>query len=317
MTAKVILNPYAGRWTGAQRQTDIEAALDINGIDFDLAVTEYPGHGTELAAQAVHEGYSPIIAAGGDGSISEVVNGIVNLQVDQDSRELPPLGILPLGSANDLVVNLGLPTELTRAAEVIKEGYVRMLDLGQVSFGDSPTQRIFDNNSAIGLEPSITIIQARIKWLRGVLRYILATLIGVAKNPQWNMHIEWENGEYYGPITLVTVGIHPLTGGVFYVTPHADPFDGLLTFVYGFMPTRLQILRLLPRTMKPAEGNYVEHPDIHEVNTPWIRIQSDTPTPLHADGEIQSEDAQNITYKILPGLLPVLMMRKSREESNP
>lgn len=314
MTVKVILNPYAGRWTAVQRKLDVEEALQKADIDFDLAVTEYPGHGTELAAQAVNEGFSPIIAAGGDGSISEVVNGIVNLNSDQDSRELPPLGILPLGSANDLAVNLGLPIELAKAVEVISKGHVRMMDLGQVSFDNSINHRIFDNNSAIGLEPSITIIQARIKRLRGALRYILATLIGVAKNPQWNMRIEWENGEYYGPITLVTVGIHRLTGGVFYVTPHADPFDGLLTFVYGFMPTRFQILRLLPRTMKPAEGNYVEHPDIHEVNTPWIRIQSETPTPLHADGEIQSEVVQNVSYRILPGRLPVLTMTSDARE---
>jgi YegS/Rv2252/BmrU family lipid kinase len=308
MTVKVILNPYAGRWSAAQRQSDVVTALCENGIDFDLAVTEYPGHGAELAAQAVREGFSPLIAAGGDGTISEVINGIVKLQTEGEFGELPALGILPLGSANDLVVNLGLPTDLTAAAEVIRMGNVRMMDLGQVTFGNIPRQRIFDNNSALGLEPSITLIQARIPWLRGVIRYILATLIGVAQNPQWNMRIEWEDGEYYGPVTLVTVGIHPLTGGVFYVTPHADAFDGLLTFVYGYMPTRLKILRLLPRIMKPDKGNYVEHPDIHEVNSPWIRIQSDSPTPLHADGEIQSKDVQKIAYKILPAQLSLLMM---------
>ena len=316
MTAKVILNPYAGRWTAAQRQTEVESALREAGIDYELAVTEHPGHGTVLAAQAVQEGFSPIIAAGGDGSISEVVNGIVNEFEEQDANELPPFGILPLGSANDLVVNLGLPTEIAEAAQVIGAGNIQLMDLGQVSFGNNLRTRVFDNNSAIGLEPSITLIQERITWLRGVLRYIVATLIGIAQNPQWRMRIEWDNGEYYGPITLVTVGINPLTGGVFYMTPHADPFDGLLTFVYGSMPTRLQILRLLPRTMKPTEGNYVEHPDIHEVHSPWLRIQSDTPTPLHADGEIQSEDVQNLEYKILPGRLPILMINKDEVKAS-
>jgi len=316
MTAKVILNPYAGRWTAAQRQTEVESALREAGIVYELAVTEHPGNGTVLAVQAVREGFSPIIAAGGDGSISEVVNGIVNEFEEQDANELPPFGILPLGSANDLVVNLGLPTEITEAAQVIGAGNTQLMDLGLVSFGNNLRTRVFDNNSAIGLEPSITLIQERITWLRGVLRYIVATLIGIAQNPQWSMRIEWDNGEYYGPITLVTVGINPLTGGVFYMTPHADPFDGLLTFVYGSMPTRLQILRLLPRTMKPTEGNYVEHPDIHEVHSPWLRIQSDTPTPLHADGEIQSEDVQNMEYKILPGRLPILMINKDEVKAS-
>lgn len=310
MTAKVILNPYAGRWSAAERKSDVERALLKNGIDYDLAVTERPDHGMELAAKAVRDGFSPIIAVGGDGSINEVVNGMVNIHMDGEIEELPPLGIIPLGSANDFTVNLDLPIDLTAAAQIISMGNFRMMDIGQVTFGNTLKHRIFDNNSAIGLEPSITLIQAKMKRLRGVIRYILATLIGVLHNPQWKMHIEWENGEYYGPVTLVTVGIHPLTGGVFYVTPHADPFDGLLTFVYGFMPTRLQILRILPKTMKPANGNYVEHPDIHEVHTHWLRIQSDTPTPLHADGVILSEGIQKIKYKILPAKLPVLMMGK-------
>jgi diacylglycerol kinase family enzyme len=129
------------------------------------------------------------------------------------------------------------------------------------------------------------------------------------------MRLQWEDGEYYGPITLVTIGNNPLTGGVFYVTPHADPFDGLLTFVYGSMPTRLKILRLLPRTMKPAAGNYVEHPHIHEVHSSWLRIQSDTPTPLHTDGVIQSESIRSMEYSILPGILPVIMNKDGPQPS--
>jgi len=126
------------------------------------------------------------------------------------------------------------------------------------------------------------------------------------------MHLSWDGGEYAGPVTVVTVGISPLTGGVFYMTPHADPFDGKLTFVHGSMPTRFKILRLLPKTMKPGAGSYVEHPDIHEIHTTWLKIHSDQPSPLHADGEIQSQVARDIEYTILPGYLPFLMnARKS------
>jgi diacylglycerol kinase family enzyme len=103
------------------------------------------------------------------------------------------------------------------------------------------------------------------------------------------------------------VGNNPLTGGLFYMTPHAKPFDGKLTFVYGYMPTRLKILQLLPKTMKSGEGSYVENPDIHEIHTSWLRIQSSTPTPLHTDGEIQSNAVREIEYRILPNKLPVLM----------
>jgi diacylglycerol kinase family enzyme len=286
-----------------QKRDVIIASLQSIGLDFDLVMTEAPNHGTELAYQAVKSGFTPIISAGGDGSVSEVMNGIVSAAQD-GHIEPPALGILPLGTANDLMVNLGIPTDIPGAVKVIAVGVPRRIDLGQVTAwdlsGNSKKIRYFDNNSAIGLEPNVTLIQQRISWLRGSIRYIVATLIAVAKNPQWNMQLEWEDGEYSGPVTLVTAGNNPLTGGVFYMAPHADPYDGKLNCVYGYIPSRMQILRVLPRTMKAGAGNYVEHPAIHEINVSWLKIHTDQPTPLHAE------------YRLLPGYLPVLMYGETK-----
>lgn len=298
MTAKVILNPYAGRWLAQKRWGDAEVALKAAKVSFDFVQTDGPGHGIKLAAEAVQQGYNPIISAGGDGSVSEVVNGI--LQASEPGKT-PLLGVIPLGSANDLVDNLKLPKDLIEAAKVIAAGNCKLMDVCQVN------GRFFDNNAAIGLEPYVTLIQQRIQRLKGILRYVVATLLAIKDNPQWNMHLEWEGGNYQGPVTLVTVGNSPRTGGVFYMTPHADPFDGKLTFVHGSMPTRLSILRLLPRTMKPMEGNYVEHPAIHEISSGWLKVRSDQPTPAHADGEIFSEAIQELEYRVIPERLPILL----------
>jgi YegS/Rv2252/BmrU family lipid kinase len=315
MTAKIILNPYAGRWKGLQKRGEIESEMKSMGIDYELVMTEAPNHGTQLAYQAVKKGFTPIISAGGDGSVSEVMNGIVLAAQDTQTEPIP-MGLLPLGTANDLMVNLGIPTNIQDAAKVIASEHSRRIDLGEVVAwdvkGKNSKKRYFDNNSAIGLEPCITLIQQRIPWLRGAIRYVVAALMGVAKNPQWKMHLKWEDGEYDGPATLVTAGNNPLTGGVFYMAPHADPYDGKLNCVYGSMPSRLQILRLLPRTMKAGVGNYVEHPAIHEINVSWLKIHTEQPTPLHADGEIQFEATQDIEYRILPDYLPVFMSRESK-----
>jgi YegS/Rv2252/BmrU family lipid kinase len=315
MTTKVILNPYAGRWKGLQKREEIENGFKSAGIDFNLVMTKAPNHGTELAYQAVKDGFSPIISAGGDGSVSEVMNGIVKA-----TQELgigtPPLGVLPLGSANDLMVNLGIPTNIPEAITVIVGGHTRNIDLGEVTAwdiaGKNQKVRYFDNNSAIGLEPCITLIQQRISWLRGSLRYVVAAILGVLKNPQWKMHLQWEDGEYYGPATLVTAGNNPLTGGVFYMAPHANPYDGKLNFVFGSITSRLEILRVLPTTMKSGAGNYIEHPAIHEINVSWLKIHTDQPTPLHADGEIQFEATQDVEYRLLPAHMPILMNAEPR-----
>jgi diacylglycerol kinase (ATP) len=298
MTTKIILNPYAGRWLAQAKKDELEVALKDAGLEYELDVTSGPGNAIELARQAVSQGFNPIIAAGGDGTYSEVVNGIASANGNDGSITF---GVIPLGSANDLVDNLNLPKDIPAAVQVIADGHTRMIDLCQVN------DRYFDNNAAIGLEPYITLIQQRLKRLKGSFRYMTATLLGVKDKPQWNMSLEWEGGSYNGPVTLVTVGNSPRTGGVFYMTPHADPFDGLLTFVHGFMPTRRKILTLLPRTMNPGEGSYVEHPDIHEISSPWLKVSSEQPTPAHADGEIFSEQIHDLEYRVIPQSLPILM----------
>ena len=309
MKAMVILNPYAGRWKALKQQDEVKNELSRVGIDYDFSTTEYPGHGIQLAAQAVRDNYSPIIAAGGDGSISEVVNGIFSETLSHGEPEPPPLGVMPLGSANDFVVNLNLPLTLSESADLIASGKTRKIDLGEVKCWQNDEAqaliRYFDNNSAIGLEPSITLVQQSIKWPTGPLRYLLATLIEILKNPQWTMELEWDDNSYKGPATLVTIGNNPLTGGLFYMTPHADPYDGLLTFVYGAVQTRRQILQILPRTMKTGPKSYVEIPIIHEQNCKHLHIFTDQPTPVHADGEILLTDAHHVEYRILPSVLPV------------
>ena len=314
MPAKVILNPYAGRWKALQMRPQLEAELNKAGIEFELIQTQGPRHGIELAAQATRAGYSPILSAGGDGSISEVVNGIVQASLEQGTPP-PAIGVLPMGTANDLMVNLKLPLDLPGAIQVIATGHTRLLDLGQVTAWDlsekSSITRYFDNNSAIGMEPNVTLEQQKIKWLRGTLRYLLATIIAIARNPQWTIHLQWPGGEYHGPCTLVTAGNNPLTGGLFYMAPHADPYDGLLSIVYGSMPTRRQILKLLPRTMKPGAGSYVEHPDIHEINVDRLTLSTDQPTPVHADGEIMFEQTRRVEYQILRRYLPIFVNEHS------
>jgi len=270
MTAKIILNPYSNRWNARKRWPEAEAALQAAGVDFELVVSEYPRHTIALAEQAARQGFSPVIAAGGDGTIGEVINGLAKAAKD-DQALLGPFGILPLGSANDLVYNLGLPKDLAGAAGVIAAGKTRRMDIGSVN------GLYFANNSAIGLEPYITLMQQRITWIKGMLRYLVAAVAGIMDKPLWSAEIAWEGGQYKGAMLLVTVGNGARTGGVFYMAPHADLFDGKLTFVYGLRRTRHEMFAVLPKTMKRDEGSYVETKDIHEEHSTWIKIHVTAP----------------------------------------
>jgi diacylglycerol kinase (ATP) len=299
MTARVILNPYSGRYNGQRRWPEAQAALEAAGVAYELSVTERAGQAAELAAEAARAGCAPIVVAGGDGTVGEVVNGLAQAAVDPQ-RPLGPIGIMPVGTANDIVDTIGIPRDLRAAAQVLAAGRTRLMDLGEVN------GRLFANNAAIGLEPFVTLIQQRYKRIHGPPRYLLAALRGILARPRWSMRLEWDGGAHAGPVTLVAIGNGPRSGGLFYMAPHADPFDGRLTFVYGFRASRLGLLRLLPRTMRRGMGSYVKMDGIHEVHATWLRVRIDRPAPAHADGEVFAPAIQDLECRILPKRLEVL-----------
>jgi YegS/Rv2252/BmrU family lipid kinase len=296
MTAKVILNPYANRWNAQRRQPEAEAALQSAGIDYELELSKEPGHAIELAAQAARQGFHPIIAAGGDSTVNEIVNGVIS----ENPAQALPVGVLPIGTANDLAYNLGIPMDLRQAARLIKEASPRLMDVCQVN------DRLFVNNSGVGLEPYITTIQMRIHRVKGIIRYLYATLIGIYQNPRWMMELTWDNGSYHGPVNLVSVGNAPRTGGMFFLTPHADPFDARLTFTFGAVPRRRQMLTILPKAMRAGQGNVAEDPRVFEYHTSRLKIRSETPSPIHTDGEVLSQGVMEFDYRVLPARLTIL-----------
>src|SRR6266508_5347266 len=117
MPAKVILNPYSGRYSGRSSWPEAQSALHSAGIAYELAQTERPGHAEELAFDAALAGCSPIVVAGGDGTIGEVINGLA--RAGGDGATIGPLGILPVGTANDIADTIGIPRNLPAAANII------------------------------------------------------------------------------------------------------------------------------------------------------------------------------------------------------
>ncbi len=294
-TAKIIVNPYAGRWKAKTAIPAIEAACRRIGLDYELVVTDGPGHGIELARGAAQAGFSPVIAAGGDGSINEVVNGLMQAAGD---GETVPLGIIPLGSADDFAEMVALEKPIEAACRVIQAAYTRAIDVGCVN------GRFFDNNSAVGLEPMVSTIQESITWLKGMPRYVFSAIRAIFSHRPWKMRIVWDDGAYEGLTTLVSVGNTPRTGGTFWMTPHAKPDDSLLDFVFAGDLGRLQLLRLLPTTF---DGSHIDRPEVSWARTTRLSIDCDPSTPIQADGELFERAATHIEYSILPGRLQVIV----------
>ncbi len=298
MTAKLILNPYSNHWSSQARWPETQAALRAAGVDFEAAVSERKGHVTDLVAQAARDGFAPIIVSGGDGTIGDAVNGLA--QIAKSAGEpIGPLGIMPTGSANDFAFNLGLPTALDEAARAIAGGKTRAVDLCKCN------ERYFANNSACGLEPYVTTRQEQITWIKGLPRYLAAAVWGIMDKPEWQGEVRWDENEFKGPLSLVSVGNGRRTGG-FFMTPHADPCDGKLTLAFGYRATRLGLFGALPRAFNEGEKSYVYMAGMQEAHAARITIHLDHPSPVHTDGELFPEWIQDLEYSIQPGRLMIL-----------
>ncbi len=296
MRAKVILNPYADRWRAQKKWVKAKKALLNTDFSFDVDISRFPGHTIELAYHAALNDYSPIIAAGGDGTIGEIVNGIMKAKGEHHPHTV---GIIPLGTANDLAWNLKLPYDLDKTAKIIAGGKSIALDVGKAN------GRYFVNNSALGLEPFVSDIQHNMKYFRGVPRYLVAAIMGIARNPVWEASIKWETGSYDGPLTLLSVGNAPRTGGFFYMAPHADPHDGKLSAVIAYRRSALSILSLLPKTMSP-KGTFLQEKGIQGVDTNHINIELKNPSPAHCDGDLFSSLVSSLAYSIVPKAVNIL-----------
>jgi diacylglycerol kinase (ATP) len=299
MTAKVILNPYSNRWNSQKRWPEAESALKAAGVDFDVAISQKKGQIAELAEQAVREKFSPIIIAGGDGSIGDTANGLLQA-VQSLSGPSVPLGIIPMGSANDLVYTLGLPTNLTEAAKVIAAGKTRAMDVGRLN------GRYFVNNSAACLEPYVTVKHEKIHWIKGMARYLVAAVQAILDKPEWHGDVQWDGERFSGKLSLISVGNGRRTGG-FFMTPHADLFDGKLTLAFGYRRTRLGLFLALPSAFNEDKGNYVELEGMREVHATRISFHLDKPSPAHTDGELLPAWIQDFEYEILPKSLNVIV----------
>jgi diacylglycerol kinase (ATP) len=299
MTARVILNPYSNRWNSQKRWPDAEAALKSAGVQFDLVVSQHKGQIVELAEQAAREGCSPIIVAGGDGTLGDALNGLARAAASEHEK-LGPVGIMPTGSANDLAYALALPTDLSEAARVIARGKTRAMDVGKLN------DRYFINNSGGALEPYVSTKHEKIHWIKGMARYLVAAVQAIMDKPEWQGTVQWDGGSYTGKFSLISVGNGRRTGG-FFMTPHADPFDGKLTFAYGYRSTRAGMFQALPKALNEGKGNYTELEGIHEVQATRISLHLDAPSPAHTDGELLPQWIKDFEYTIQPARINMII----------
>ncbi|HEX8694715.1 MAG TPA: diacylglycerol kinase family protein [Longimicrobium sp.] len=292
----VVLNPVAGGGAAARAWEAVRGVLDAAGVRHELARTRAPGHAAELAEAAAREGWPAVLAVGGDGTVHEVANGL--LRAAGDGEAAVPLGIVAVGSGNDFAGLAGVPRDPAAAARRALVAEPRPVDAGRVG------GEWFTNGVGVGLDARVAVEANRHRRLKGIGIYLwaLARVLRSFRPPRMRVDVDGEVIER--PLTLVTVGNGARHGGGFWICPDARIDDGLLDVCVCDGLGTLGILRFLPKVLR---GTHVGASCVHMRRVRRVRISSDEPLPVHADGEILFEDARELEIEIVPGKLRLLV----------
>jgi diacylglycerol kinase (ATP) len=297
---KVILNPWANRGKAVELKDSIMNSFMEYG-DVDVALTEGQGHATRLASSAADEGYDVVVAAGGDGTVHEVINGLVH-----GDRGQATLGVVPIGSGNDFAFGSGLLTDPERAIRTICTGVPRSVDLARIE-DDRGRFILVNNGIGIGFDATVTIQSRTITRIHGFPMYLLAVLQTIALYYQTpRFRIRFDDDVIEQESLLMAIGIGPRVGGGFFLTPDAENRDGLLDSCTVNPVGRLTMLWMLPKVMR---GAHVKSKHVTMRKNNYIDISSNLALPIHVDGEIYAYPADNVrrlTVSCIPSALEVL-----------
>jgi len=301
----VIVNPNAGSKKGARDWTKICHFLTQEGFDFHCVFTEHRNHAIHLTEQNLEKGYRYFIVVGGDGTMNEVLNGIMN-QTMIPMEELN-LGMIPVGTGNDWCRTFGIPFDYEKAINILKTKKIFKQDIGKVSYHkkNETLQRYFLNVAGMGYDALVAkktnILKEKGKG--GPLAYIYFVFASLFQYKFMEGVIEVDDQVVFkGEIFSMNVGICKYNGGGMMQVPYAIPDDGLLDMMIIKKASKFIVIR---HARKLYDGTLVDLPVVKTFRGKSIRIRSTGKIYLETDGE--SLGHTPFTYDIIPRVLRVIV----------
>jgi diacylglycerol kinase (ATP) len=300
--AKLIINPNADLGRAWRWASDLRPIVEEFG-GADWSGTVYPTHATELAKQAVEQGYKLVVAVGGDGTVHEIINGLM----DFSAEERPRLGVVPMGSGNDFAHNTGIHTRAEMAMRQVFTGKTRKIDLGVIE-DDHGRREYWDNTLGIGFDATVTIRSHRLPILRGFLMYLTAVIQTIMLNHDSpRMQVETDQEHWDEEMLMIALCNGPREGGGFLVAPEASNEDGWLNYAAIRRVSRPMMFRLIPEVMNGTHGRF---PQVRLGKFQELSLKADSPLHIHTDGEIFAgfgTEVKNLSVKVLPGAIDVVV----------
>jgi YegS/Rv2252/BmrU family lipid kinase len=293
----LLLNPVSGRGQGLRDRDRILAASRAAGLACDVAVSAHAGHCIQLVSEGIAAGYRRFLVGGGDGSLSEAVNGIM-AQTHVPPTEIT-LALLPIGTGNDWARGQGISRDYAMALAVAAAGHVRRFDVGVIDF-EGGGRRWFINVAGIGFDagvvenmPSRSL--GRLAYLIGLVRELMAY-----RPLALRFHPGGTAVEARAMLLFACLGRY--CGGGMLVAPEARADDGALDLVLiRHMPLH-RVLRALPRLF---DGRIGDHPEVGTWRCPSLAIEAPVGAAMEADGELVGHAPARIS--VLPRAVGIVV----------
>lgn len=299
---KIILNPVAGKGIALKTQPRIEELFNQYQLDYHLVLTEYPEHATELARKAAEDGYDYVIAAGGDGTINEVMNGL--MQSRENGTRVPVMGVIPVGRGNDFAFGANIPLDVEESCALLASLPRKWIDIGKVTGGIQKNGLYFGNGIGIGFDAVVGFVAAKSR-LTGMLSYLVAaikTIFIYFKSP--SVQITLDNETLTLPTLLVSVMNGRRMGGGFMMAPTASDDDGLLNLCIVREVPQMAMFGLIGKFMK---GTHISDPAVTSIQSKKVLVTALKGTlPCHADGNTVCEEGHELTIEIIPHGLEII-----------
>lgn len=324
-SAYIILNPVANRGKSLRHVAEIEAEMDKYGLHYELVLSRGSGHAMELAKNAALNSadsmspssplYGVIVAAGGDGTVNEVLNGLMEAreQLREEKREeqMPDFGVLPVGRGNDFAYGAGIPHELRSACHMLAQDRAYRMDVGKVLGGYYPQGRYFANGIGIGFDTLVGLEAAKTTWLSGFIGYVYGALKMFLIFPEApHLRISWGDGKNGQERDLETRS-HQISimngrrmGGTFFMAPDASNHDGSLDLCMTRQSlSRKEMFRAIGQYTRGTQG---KNPLILTDRASSFTIHSpEGGLACHADGETICIDGTELKVQCVAAALRI------------
>jgi YegS/Rv2252/BmrU family lipid kinase len=296
----VIINPVAGAGSGLRLRPELERELAARQLEFRIEETRGHGHAAELASLAVQAGAPAIIAVGGDGTVHEVVNGMLQAAGNEPSRAA--LGVIPIGTGNDFVKMVGTTTR-PAAYDALAEGRVLQVDAGYAIWDGA--SEFFINSVGTGIDVEVVRRVNRMRSLYGGTAYLTALVRALFSYHPAPLHITVDGVALPARrVMMAAVSNGCCVGGTFRLSPGASISDGSLDLC---IVEELGIARSLALVPLILRGTHESHRAVACMRGRVFDLEAEGKDPLmiQLDGELREVPGRNVQVAIRSGVLPV------------